>query len=178
MGREGMELPTRVSEDPLAKEVMWMTEISSRLDARANALRPLSIPLLRGSLGLVFVWFGALKLTGTTPVAELVARTVPWLDGGAVVLGLGAVEVVLGTALVVGRRLRWVALLVAFHLFGTFLTLLMQPAVAFQTGNPLLLTMTGEFVVKNLVLITAALVVMSAEVPVRQRVSAADADQR
>lgn len=148
-----------------------MTSFSSRLDAHTNSLRTLSVPLLRGSLGVVFVWFGALKVAGVTPVAELVARTVPWLEPGTFVLVLGVVELVLGVALVVGRRLRWVALLVVLHLCGTFLTLVVQPGVAFQTGNPLLLTMTGEFVVKNLVLITAALAVMSADAPVRQRVA-------
>ncbi|MFT7841460.1 DUF417 family protein [Saccharothrix sp. BKS2] len=150
-----------------------MTSFSSRLDVHANSLRALSVPLLRGSLGVVFVWFGALKVAGATPVADLVARTVPWLDPGTFVLLLGVVEVVLGMALVAGRRLRWVALLVVLHLCGTFLTLVVQPTVAFRTGNPLLLTMTGEFVVKNLVLITAALAVMSADTPVRQRVAQA-----
>ncbi|UVS78789.1 DoxX family protein [Actinokineospora sp. UTMC 2448] len=127
-------------------------------------LRSLSIPLLRVSLGVVFVWFGALKITGTTPVADLVAGTVPWLEPTALVVGLGLTEVVLGIAMVIGRQVKWVALLVAAHLCGTFLTLVVQPSVAFQTGNPLLLTMTGEFVVKNLVLLTAALVVMAAAV--------------
>ncbi|WP_367135689.1 DUF417 family protein [Saccharothrix sp. HUAS TT1] len=164
--------------DPLTKEVMWMAEFSSRPEAPANTLRTLSTPLLRGSLGVVFVWFGALKVTGTTPVAELVAHTVPWLDPGAFVPALGVVEVVLGLALVVGRRLRWVALLVVLHLIGTFSTLVVQPSVAFQAGNPLLLTMTGEFVVKNLVLITAGLAVMAADAPVRQRATPVDAGRR
>lgn len=168
----------RVDVVPLVKEVMWMTEFSSRLDARVDALRALSIPLLRGSLGVVFVWFGALKVTGTTPVADLVARTVPWLDPRTLVFALGLVEVVLGVALMVGRRLRWVALLVVLHLCGTFLTLVVQPSAAFQTGNPLLLTMTGEFVIKNLVLITAGLAIMSADAPVRQRVSRVGAGRR
>ncbi|WP_312869868.1 DoxX family membrane protein [Saccharothrix ecbatanensis] len=150
---------------------MWMIEFSSRLDAPVNALRALSIPLLRGSLGVVFVWFGALKVTGTTPVGELVAGTVPWLEPRSFVFALGLVEVALGVALMVGRRLRWVALIVVLHLCGTLLTLVVQPSVAFQTGNPLLLTITGEFLVKNLVLITAGLAIMSADAPVRQRVS-------
>jgi len=45
------------------------------------------------------------------------------------------------------------------HLTGTFLVLVLQPQVAFQDGNPLLLTTEGEFVVKNLVLIAGALLV-------------------
>ncbi len=44
------------------------------------------------------------------------------------------------------------------HLCGTFLVLVMEPQLAFQKGNPLLLTTIGEFVVKNVVLISATLV--------------------
>ena len=42
---------------------------------------------------------------------------------------------------------------------GTFLVLVVKPEIAFQGGNPLLLTTEGEFVIKNLVLIAAGLVV-------------------
>ena len=42
---------------------------------------------------------------------------------------------------------------------GTFLVLIFQPEVAFRAGNPLLLTVEGEFVVKNLVLLTAGMVI-------------------
>ncbi|MEU7524184.1 DoxX family membrane protein [Saccharothrix sp. NPDC042600] len=124
-----------------------------------------AVTLLRGSLGLVFVWFGALKVADVTPVADLVARTVPWLDRHLLLVSLGAAEVVLGVALWLGRRLRWVAALALAHLLGTFLVLVVQPQAAFQAGNPLLLTTEGEFVVKNLVLITACLVLMSAGQP-------------
>lgn len=121
--------------------------------------RRAGVPLLRICLGLVFVWFGALKISGDTPVAELVAGTVPIFDPGWFVPALGWLEVVLGVALLIGFQLAKVALVLAAHLAGTFLTFVMQPGVAFQDGNPLLLTTEGEFVAKNLVLIAAALVV-------------------
>jgi putative oxidoreductase len=44
-------------------------------------------------------------------------------------------------------------------MLGTFLTFIVLPDVTFRDGNPFLLTVEGEFVVKNLVLISAALVV-------------------
>jgi hypothetical protein len=44
---------------------------------------------------------------------------------------------------------------------GTFLVFFVLPDVAFTAGNPLRLTVEGEFVVKNLVLLTAGLVVGS-----------------
>jgi uncharacterized membrane protein YphA (DoxX/SURF4 family) len=132
-----------------------------RLEHRAlEILRPLVLPLLRTSLALVFVWFGALKITGGTPVGQLVAGTVPWLDPGWFLPALGAVEVVLGVALLTGRATSVVAAAMVSHLAGTFLVLVTQPAVAFQHGNPLQLTVIGEFVVKNLVLICGVLVLV------------------
>jgi putative oxidoreductase len=46
-------------------------------------------------------------------------------------------------------------------MMGTFLVLVIQPEVAFQDGNPLLLTTEGEFVIKNLVLLSAGLMIGS-----------------
>lgn len=122
-------------------------------------LRRVSVPLLRGSLALVYVWFGALKLAGVTPVADLVAASVPWLDRSWFVPALGLVEILLGAALLVGRFLTIISLILVGHLAGTFLVLVMQPELAFQHGNLLLLTTVGEFVVKNLVLASAAVAV-------------------
>lgn len=122
-------------------------------------LHRFSLPLLRASLGLVFVWFGGLKVAGVTPARELVAGTVPWLDAGWLVPLLGWFEIVVGVVLISGYLLGWVCAAMVAHLGGTFLTVVMQPDVMFQHGNPLMLTMEGEFVAKNLVLIMAALVI-------------------
>jgi len=118
-----------------------------------------SVSLLRITIGVVFIWFGALKLTGDTPVARLVADTLPFLPKGFIVPALGIFEVVLGLALLLGRRLDLVVLLLVAHLAGTFMVLVVTPEAAFANHNPLMLTMVGEFVVKNVVLIAAALVV-------------------
>ncbi len=141
-----------------------MTTIShlhSRADRRVfEFLRRVSPWLLRASLALTFIWFGALKVAGTTPVTALVADTVAWvpgIDAGWFIPALGAFEVLLGAALLLGRALRLVLATLVAHLTGTFLVLIVQPAVAFQNGNPLLLTTEGEFVVKNLVLISSLL---------------------
>jgi len=134
----------------------------SAVERRVAALvRPFSLPLLRVSLGVVFIWFGALKVTNATPVGDLVAGTMPWLDPTWFVPLLGGIEVVVGVALIAGRRLTAVSCILVAHLAGTFLVLLLQPQVAFQHGNPLLLTTEGEFVVKNLVLISAGIVLAS-----------------
>jgi uncharacterized membrane protein YkgB len=133
-----------------------------RIDRRVvSVLRRYSVPALRISLSIVFLWFGALKVFGVSPVADLVASTVYWLEPEQVVMALGVLELAVGVGLLLRVALRLVLLALVAQLIGTFLVLVIQPGIAFQNGNPLLLTVEGEFVVKNLVLITAGLVVGS-----------------
>lgn len=153
--------------------------VEDRLSALHLMLSRISLPLLRISLGVVFVWFGALKFSDSTPVGDLVAHTVPFLPARWFVPALGGFEVLLGAGLLIGRRLAIVAVLMVAHLTGTFLVLVTQPDVAFQHGNPLMLTMTGEFVVKNVVLITAGLVLIGRihRAGARGEIGLADRDQ-
>ena len=117
--------------------------------------------LLRVALGITFIWFGALKVVGRSPVADLVAQTVYWLPPAFFVPFLGWWEVVVGVGLLLSVALRLVLLLFWLQMAGTFLVLVLRPELAFQSGNPILLTVTGEFVIKNLVLIAAGLVIGS-----------------
>ncbi len=136
-----------------------MTTID-RIDTSVSAfLRRWSIPTLRVSLGVVFVWFGALKVFDVTPVADLVGNTVYWFDPSWVVPVLGLFEIVVGIGLLFKIALRAILGLFALQMVGTFLVLLLLPDVSFQDGNVLLLTVEGEFVVKNLVLLSAGMVV-------------------
>jgi putative oxidoreductase len=124
-------------------------------------LRRWSVPLLRGSLGVVFVWFGALKVLDVSPVSDLVGETVYWVDASWFVPVLGGFEFLIGLGLLLSRALRLVLAALVLQLAGTFLIFVVRPGIAFQDGNPFKLTVIGEFVVKNLVLLTAALVVGS-----------------
>lgn len=133
-----------------------------------------SIPALRVALGIVFVWFGAMKIGRVSPVANLVASTVYWVDPGWFVPALGVVEVLIGLGLTFGVGLRVVLPIFLVQMMGTFLVLVVRPDVSFRDGNPLLLTTEGEFVVKNLVLLTAGLVVGSTVRGKRARVETED----
>ena len=116
---------------------------------------------LRISLGVVFVWFGLLKVIGVTPVANLVAVVIYWVPPTVSVPLVGMFEIILGLGLLSGLALRLTLLLLWLHLAGTFLVLVVRPDLAFQNGNPLFLTTDGEFVIKNLVLITGGIAVGS-----------------
>ena len=139
-----------------------MKDLFDRFDRMVVAtLQRWSIPLLRTSLGVVFLWFGALKVFGVTPVSDLLALTVYWVDPNWFVPVLGVVEMLVGAGLVLRRAMRTILAVFLAQMAGTFLVLLLLPDVAFQDGNPLKLTVEGEFVVKNLVLLSAGLVVGS-----------------
>ena len=149
---------TVLTQEPVALARRGLALVAD-LERRAVAvLRRVGLTLLRISLGVVFVWFGALKVANVTPVGDLVAGTLPFVDPAWFVPFLGGVEVALGLGLLLGRAITVVSAILVAHLCGTFLVLVMQPELAFQNGNPLLLTTIGEFVIKNVVLIASALV--------------------
>jgi len=115
--------------------------------------------LLRISLGIVFVWFGALKFfEGLSPAESLVRRTVYWFDPDAFIPILGAWEVLIGVGLLVRPLIRGAIFLLFLQMPGTMLPLVLLPDVCF-TQFPFGLTLEGQYIVKNVVLISAALVV-------------------
>lgn len=117
------------------------------------------VTILRIALGVVFVWFGALKLIpGMSPAEDLVRATVPFLPGGVFVPALGVWEIVIGLGFLAGRALRITILLLFLQMPGTLSPIVLLPERVF-TAFPLGLTLEGQYIVKNLVLIAAALVI-------------------
>ncbi|MFF4509250.1 hypothetical protein [Streptomyces sp. NPDC001401] len=134
------------------------------------------VVLVRTTLGLVYIWFGALKLTNDTPVADLVRDVIPFATPAWFVPVVGAVEVAIGVWFLAGRALLYLAPVFGAHMAGTFGVLLFLPGQAFIHGHVWELTMTGEFVVKNLVLLAAGLLVCtSCPASTRTEVPAASA---
>ena len=132
---------------------------SAVVDRAVEINQRFSPTLLRLALASVFVWFGALKLIGASPVYDLIARTLPFIDADISVPALGVVEVALGLVLATGFLPRITLLVLAGHLSGTFLSFVTASELMWG-ANFFELTADGEFVVKNLVLISAALVLV------------------
>lgn len=118
-----------------------------------------SITLLRVGLGIVFVWFGALKVFGVSPVEDLIASTYSFLPLNAFMIFLGIWEIIIGIGLIFKLFLRVTLILFVVQMTGTLLAPFLDPQLFFSNGNPLLLTTEGEFVIKNLVLVSAGLVI-------------------
>jgi uncharacterized membrane protein YkgB len=117
------------------------------------------IPIMRIALGIVFLWFGALKLVpGLSPAEDLVLATVPLFPGHSFMVALGLWEMAIGLGFITGRALRLTILLLFLQMPGTLSPIVLLPERVFTTF-PLGLTLEGQYIVKNLVLIAAALVV-------------------
>ena len=118
------------------------------------------IPFLRVGVGVVFIWFGALKPLGLSPAEELLAATVYWWTPELVVPAIGYWEVLIGIAFLIPSMTRVAIFLLAPQMAGTFLPLVLLPEVVW-TSFPLGLTLEGQYIIKNLVVIGAALVIGS-----------------
>ena len=61
-----------------------------------DTLTRLSLPALRISLGIIFIWFGALKPFGDSPAVDVITKTVYWFDPDIFIPILGVWEMAIG----------------------------------------------------------------------------------
>ena len=130
-------------------------------EAVSGFMERYGVTVLRVAVAIVFIWFGALKVIDRSPVEDLVKDTIYFLPEDTFFVVIGVWEIIIGVGLLVPVLLRLTLALFWLQMAGTFLSLIVLPDRAFQDGNPLLLDVTGEFIVKNLVLIAAGLVIGS-----------------
>lgn len=127
-------------------------------------MRKYGIVLLRISLGIVFFWFGFLKFfPGVSPADELATKTIAKLTFGLIqpsvsIVLLALWETLIGLGLITGKYLRVTLFLLFSQMLGAMTPLLLFPDEAF-TRIPYVPTLEGQYIIKNLVLISAGLVV-------------------
>ena len=113
---------------------------------------------LRYSLGIIFIWFGALKPFDKSPANELVENTIVFIPADIFIPILGVWEIMIGLGLII-RRLNRIAIFLLFlQMPGTMLPLILLPEVCYVTF-PFVLTLEGQYIIKNLVLISAGIVI-------------------
>ena len=135
------------------------------LDGRITAwMARHGVTLTRLALGLVFLWFGAIKFVpGWSPAADLAVRTIDRLTFGMVgpetsLPVLAVWESAIGIGLLTGKFLRATLLLLFVQMLGTLTPLVIFPSETF-VAFPYAPTLEGQYIVKNLVLVTAGIVV-------------------
>lgn len=152
-----------MAPDPTAPS-QPIPEPLDRVDRRISGfMRRWGVVALRLSLGVIFIWFGILKPLGVSPAESLVRATVGWMpllspDGWVAVIGCW--EVLIGVTFLFHRTARVAIALLALQMAGTFLPLVLLPEVTFQAGRiPFVPTLEGQYIIKNLIIISAALVI-------------------
>ncbi|MBS1913833.1 MAG: hypothetical protein JST22_17730 [Bacteroidetes bacterium] len=124
--------------------------------------------LVRVSIGIVFIWFGALKcVPGMSPAEDLAGKTLGILTFHLVpedlmVRILGIAELLLGLGFVIGRGMRVLLWAFFIHMAGTLMPLVLLPRDTFACP-PYCLTLTGQYIIKNLVFIASALLLVRFE---------------
>ena len=122
------------------------------------------ITLLRVGLGLVFFWFGAIKLVpGLSPAHDLAARTIGMLTFGLLppsvsVPALAIWECAIGLGMISGRFMRVTIFLLLVQMLGTLTPLALFPRETWKVF-PIAPTLEGQYIIKNIVLVSAALVI-------------------
>jgi len=114
--------------------------------------------ILRICLGIIFLWFGVLKFyKGLSPAEDLVRNTVYFFNPDLFIPVLALWESLIGLGLITGKYMRLTLLLLFLQMPGTALPLIILPEKVW-TVFPYGLTLEGQYIIKNLVLISAGLV--------------------
>lgn len=144
VARPSLPLPVQIAE--LDRQVVTLLAKHSML-------------LLRISIGIVFVWFGALKLQmGLSPAEPLIRATITFLPMDYFMPFLGFWEVVIGLGFISGKFQRATIILLLMQMGGAMSPIVLAPSRIWETF-PYALTLEGQYVIKDIILISAGLVI-------------------
>lgn len=124
--------------------------------------------MLSMSIGLIYCWFGVLKFfPNLSPADGLAKDTIEFLTLGLIpqdvsIILLAILEVGIGLGLVFQYRLRVVITMALGHLLLTFIPMLFFPSLSFSKA-PFALTLEGQYIVKNIIIICALLFIYPIE---------------
>lgn len=130
-----------------------------------------SVPMARFGLFVVFFWFGALKVVGLSPASGLVQalfeQTIPWMSFSTFIMLFGLFECLIGVLFLIRGFERVVIILLFLHMVTTFMPLILLPQVTwsgFMTP-----TLEGQYIIKNLLIIAAALAIGASLQPLNEK---------
>ncbi len=122
------------------------------------------ITLLRISIGIVFFWYGIQKFfPGLSSAEDLATLTIEKMTFGLVTQAasmplLAIWEVIIGLTFITGYFMRIALPLLLLQMIGTFMPLFIFPEKSFEV-LPFIPTLTGQYIIKNIVVVTGAFVV-------------------
>ncbi len=111
----------------------------------------------RIGLAIIFFWFGLLKVFGHTSATSIIGKTIYLTSPEVMVPILGLWEALIGVCFFFRRFVRVAIVLLAVRLIGSFSALLLRIDACF-VEFPQVPTIQGQYLIKELALIGAALV--------------------
>ena len=127
--------------------------------------------LLAASIGIIYIWFGLLKFfPELSPADGLAKQTISLITFGFIpekisIIMLAIIEVSIGLLLVFNYQLKKVIIAALVHLLMTFIPVLFFPDISFEA--PFVLTLVGQYIMKNIVIICALLFIYPIEVAMK-----------
>ena len=132
-----------------------MSDIIVRMDQASTSL-------VKISMFIIFFWFGALKPLGISAAEQLVLDTVYWMPLFSAHTWLSIIgwwEVVIGLCFLFEKTTKVALLLLLLQMTGTFMPLVILPDITFQNSNFFTPTLEGQYILKNILIIAAALII-------------------
>jgi len=115
----------------------------------------------RGSLFIIFFWFGILKVFGLSPANPLVTALFDetfihsMFSIGHFLVLFGWFEMIIGILFLIPKMERVAFVILIAHMAMTFLPLLLLPNMTWT--KPFVPTLEGQYIIKNLALIALAM---------------------
>jgi uncharacterized membrane protein YkgB len=128
-----------------------------------------SIDFLSISIGIIYLWFGALKLfPNLSPAEELAGETLSTLvfhaiDQRILIIALALIEIFIGISLLFRKTYKIVIYLAFTHMLGTLLPIFIFPEISFNKP-PFGFSIIGQYIMKNLVIISGLIIVFSKKI--------------
>ena len=133
-------------------------------------LKKVEIPAVRIAIFTVYFWFGMLKLIGASPATPLVhslfEQTIHFMPFSTFYTLFAVFEMVIGILFLIPKMERVAILLLGLHLITTMLPLLVLPNTTWQ--GFLIPTLEGQYIIKNVLIIAAAIVIGARVVPMKR----------
>jgi uncharacterized membrane protein YkgB len=138
--------------------------------ALINFFNRISIPTARLGLFVVFFWFGLLKVVGLSPatglVRQLFTQTISFISFDHFIILFGLFECLIGILFIIRGAERVVIPLLLLHMITTFRPLFLLPA---ETWSGFMVpTLEGQYIIKNLVIIAAAIAIAGRLQPMKE----------
>lgn len=124
----------------------------------SNKIGKHSVDLMRSALSIIYIWFGILKIFGMSPAGDLVEKTVFWFRPDFFIPILGTCEVLIGLGLLIRKLIPATVVLLLLHMTATLIPFFILQSSCFEIF-PYEPNLTGQYIIKNLVLVAGALVI-------------------